>query len=184
MSAFTSLKVSAFTSLKVLSTIRANRGSSESHECLHSDGRVASEVAPSLIGANRVGGLPSALLHDFDGAEYLVHHLGDDGVAVGFEGFGAPLSERKGKAVHIKGKPIISSVNRGDRREVLPAFCWSEAFSIRATASGKVSPYMHPLPSFTTPGFVFPFQSLADGVGNIPDPAIADRLCPIWLFGL
>ena len=58
----------------------------------------------------------------FDCSEYLVHHLGDDGVAVGFEGFGAPLSERKGKAVHIKGKPIISSVNRGDRREVLPAF--------------------------------------------------------------
>ena len=60
------------------------------------------------------------LFHDFDGAEYLVHHLWDDGVAVGFEGFGAPLSERKGKAVHIKGKPIISSVNRGDRREVIP----------------------------------------------------------------
>ena len=36
----------------------------------------------------------------FDGAEYLVHHLGDDGVAVGFEGFGAPLSERNGKVVH------------------------------------------------------------------------------------
>ena len=68
------------------------------------------------------GLLLARLLDDFDGAEYLVHHLGDDGVAVGFEGFGAPLSERKGKAVHIKGKPIISSVNRGDRREVLPAF--------------------------------------------------------------
>ena len=68
------------------------------------------------------------LLHDFDCAEYLVHHLWDDGVAVGFEGFGAPLSERKGKAVHIKGKPIISSVNRGDRREVLPASAPCDCF--------------------------------------------------------
>ena len=56
----------------------------------------------------------------FDSSEYLVHHLGDDGVAVGFEGFGAPLSERKGKAVHIKGKPIISSVYRGLSREPRP----------------------------------------------------------------
>ena len=58
------------------------------------------------------------LFYLLDGSEDFVHDLGDDGVAVGFEGFGAPLSERKGKAVHIKGKPIISSVNRGDRREV------------------------------------------------------------------
>ena len=73
----------------------------------------------------------------FDCSEYLVHHLGDDCVAVGFEGFGAPLSERKGKAVHIKGKPIISSVNRGDRREGLPSSdsCDTTAF---ATSSSRL----------------------------------------------
>ena len=61
------------------------------------------------------------LFYLLDGSEDFVHDLGDDGVAVGFEGFGAPLSERNGKAVHIKGKPIISSVNRGDRREAVPS---------------------------------------------------------------
>ena len=61
------------------------------------------------------------LFYLLDGSEDFVHDLGDDGVAVGFEGFGAPLSERNGKAVHIKGKPIISSVNRGDRREGVPS---------------------------------------------------------------
>ena len=55
-----------------------------------------------------------------DGTEDFVHHLRDDGVSVGFEGFGAPFAERKGKVVHIKGKPIISSVNRGDSRKPLP----------------------------------------------------------------
>ena len=61
------------------------------------------------------------LFYLLDGSEDFVHDLRDDGISVGFEGFGTPLSERNGKAVHIKGKPIISSVNRGDRREVLPA---------------------------------------------------------------
>ena len=77
----------------------------------------------------------------FDCSEYLVHHLGDDGVAVGFEGFGAPLSERKGKAVHIKGKPIISSVNRGDRREVLPAFSAAVCFFASSGFTPSNPPY-------------------------------------------
>ena len=121
------------------------------------------------------------LLHDFDGAEYLVHHLGDDGVAVGFEGFGAPLSERKGKAVHIKGKPIISSVNRGDRREVLPA---APDF---LTSSESLDPFASsytksPMPCCWLFGPRF-LKSCVTGVGNIPLPAIADRLCPICEFG-
>ena len=36
----------------------------------------------------------------FDCSEYLVHHLVDDGVSVGFECFISPFSERKGKVVH------------------------------------------------------------------------------------
>ena len=79
------------------------------------------------------------LFYLLDGSEDFVHDLGDDGVAVGFEGFGAPLSERKGKAVHIKGKPIISSVNRGDRREVLPASESCDCFRIVCTSSAITS---------------------------------------------
>ena len=126
------------------------------------------------------------LLHDFDGAEYLVHHLGDDGVAVGFEGFGAPLSERKGKAVHIKGKPIISSVYRGLSREPRPVFkphpAAAASDTILATASGRVSPYMQPLPAFLTPGFVLPFQSRALGIGSRPLTASAFKAIPICEF--
>ena len=66
------------------------------------------------------------LFYLLDGSEDFVHDLGDDGVAVGFEGFGAPLSERNGKAVHIKGNPIISSVNSGDSRKGFPSFFWSK----------------------------------------------------------
>lgn len=51
-------------------------------------------------------------------------------------------------------------------------------------ASGSVSPYTHPLPSFTIPGFVFPFASREHGVGNIPLPAIAESDDPICDFGL
>jgi hypothetical protein len=43
-----------------------------------------------ISGVNALGGLPSGF-DLLDGAEDFVHHLGDDGVAVGFEGFGAPL---------------------------------------------------------------------------------------------
>ena len=82
------------------------------------------------------------LFYLLDGSEDFVHDLGDDGIAVGFEGFGAPLSERNGKAVHIKGKPIISSVNRGDRREVSPP---SESGNV-----GIVSPRCSDAKPFTT----------------------------------
>ena len=75
------------------------------------------------------------LFYLLDGSEDFVHDLGDDGVAVGFEGFGAPLSERNGKAVHIKGKPIISSVNRGDRREVTPPL--SDLVTIRSFSEAE-----------------------------------------------
>ena len=83
------------------------------------------ENAPGLLFYNSPTNLYRLAVCLFDGAENLIHHLRDDGVAVGFEGFGAPLAERNGKVVHIKGKPIISSVNRGDSRKALPSFTWS-----------------------------------------------------------
>ena len=69
-----------------------------------------------------IGGLEEGLLlHLFDCSKDFIHDLRNDCVAVGFQGFGSPFSERNGKVVHIKGKPIISSVNRGDRREGVPS---------------------------------------------------------------
>lgn len=124
-------------------------------------------------------------------SEYLVHHLWNDGVAIGFEGFCAPFSERNGKAVHIKGKPIISSVNRGDRREVLPS---DSEFITLWNRKKSTSPFGPLSPASLCLSDVLPFAFdsstlarcsivTAKGVGNIPLPAIADRLCPICEFG-
>ena len=121
------------------------------------------------------------LLHDFDGAEDFVHHFWDDGISVCLQCFCSPLAERNGKAVHIKGNPIISSVNRGDRREVCPA---APDF---LTSSESLDPFASsytksPIPCCWLFGPRF-LKSCVTGVGNIPLPAIADRLCPICEFG-
>ena len=88
------------------------------------------------------------------GAEDFVHNLRNYRVAVGFEGFGAPLGRRKGKVVQRKGKPIISSVNRGDSREPLPASA-SCCTTIFAMSSSK-------LPLFLLPNFsLFRLRSVA-----------------------
>ena len=87
-------------------------------------GRVAYPTLGRLINPTLgrvLGGIfRGRIFYLLDGSEDFVHDCRHYRISVGFEGFGAPLSERNGKAVHIKGKPIISSVNRGDRREVIP----------------------------------------------------------------
>ena len=117
-------------------------------------------------------GLTLLLLHYFDGAEYLVHHLGDDGVAVGFEGFGAPFAERNGKVVHIKGKPIISSVNRGDSRKPLPASTSCD-ITIFATSSSKLAWFRSAIFGLL---MSHPFTLLALGVGKKLSPNFSLRL--------
>lgn len=59
-------------------------------------------------------------LENFEG------YLWNPSVAVGFYGFLSPPCERNGKAVHIKGNPIISSTYRGLSWEVFPAVTFLE----------------------------------------------------------
>ena len=84
------------------------------------------------------------LFYLLDGSEDFVHHLGDDGVAVCAEGFSFPFCLRNGKVVQREGKPIISSVNRGDSREKSPSFRRPASLIILYTLIGTSSC----LPSF------------------------------------
>ena len=81
------------------------------------------------------------LFYLLDGSEDFVHDLGDDGVAVGFEGFISPFCERNGSSVHPNGKPIISPVYWGLSRQPRSFFPFPSTAArnstIFATASSK-----------------------------------------------
>ena len=119
--------------------------------------------------------------------EYAVHHLGDYGVSVGFEGLGSPLGCRNGKVVQRKGKPIISSVNRGDSREAGPSIFGDESGVGKEPVTAKsfnsiprpCSIFLCILFPVGEPGF---FSSRAIGVGSIPTTIFATSSSKFALF--
>ena len=94
-----------------------------------------------------------------------IHHLRNYRVSVGFEGFGSPLRLRNGKVVQRKGKPIISSVNRGDSRKVPPSVFGQESCKAFATTPSRRAFLSSAIFSFARFRFTILF---ALGVGRIP----------------
>lgn len=63
--------------------------------------------------------------------ENLKRNLRYPSITISLYAFFSPLCERNGKAVHIKGNPIISSTYRGLSWEVFPAVTfWEEGTGI------------------------------------------------------